>query len=258
MNRRSFVQSLSGAAALPLSQAAAQPAARKTRIYRMDYLDCRQGSQTTRLHEFLSSQTPLLAKNTQAFGVFTSLMGAHLPATIVLSGFPSLEEMEAADERLRRNGDYQRAMEKMEAGSDPPYDRAERVLLRATEFSPEITPLAEKPKTPRVFELRIYHSPTERQLRYLHERFAGAEIGLFHRSGIHPILYADTLSGPNMPNLTYLTPFASLAEQEKARDAFAADPEWAKTREESVVHGGQIVAESQITFLRPTPFSPIQ
>jgi hypothetical protein len=61
-----------------------------------------------------------------------------------------------------------------------------------------------------------------------------------------------------MPNLTYLIPFASLAEREKAWDAFAADPEWVKARADSVARGGQIIASSQITLWRPAPFSPIQ
>ena len=245
-------------AALANESAGAQAPARKTRIYRLEFLYCRQGSQGTRIGDFLSSQLALLTKNTQALGVFTALIGSHVPSTVVLSGFGSLEEMEAADERIRRDSGYRAALEKMESGAEPAYDRASRVLLRATDFSPEIVPLREKPKTPRVFELRVYHAPTERQLRAVHERFAGPEIPIFHKSGIHPILYADTIAGPNMPNLTYLTPFASLADREKAWDAFGADPDWLKAREESIAKGGQIVANSEITLLRPAPFSPIQ
>jgi len=61
-----------------------------------------------------------------------------------------------------------------------------------------------------------------------------------------------------MPNMTYLTPFAGLAEREKAWDTFAADPEWTKVREASVAKAGQVVAESHIMVLRPAPFSPMQ
>jgi len=233
-------------------------ASQKTRVYRMEYLYYRQGSQGTRINEMLSSQLPLFVKNTQAFGVFTAVIGPHVPMTLVLSGYADLEEMEASDARIGRAPEFRAAVEKMESGGEPPCDRADRVVLRAAAFSPDIVPLNEKPKTPRIFELRVYHSPTQRQLQLLHERFAGPEIAIFHRSGIHPILYADTLYGPNLPNQTYLTPFANLAEREKAWDAFAADPEWVKAREESVQKGGQIVAQSEITLLRPAPFSPIQ
>jgi hypothetical protein len=247
-----------GGAAAFSAVAEAQTQQRKTGIYRLDYWYLRQGSQGTRVNEFLSSQVALLSKNSQALGIFTALIGPHLPATLVLAGFAGIEDMMAAEDRVRSNAEYRKAFEKMEQGAEPPYDRQERVLLRATDFSPEIVPLAERPKTPRVFELRVYHSPTERQLGYLHERFAGPEIKIFHRSGIHPVMYADTIAGPHMPNMTYLTPFAGLAEREKAWDKFAADPEWVKAREESIARGGQIVAESHIMLLRPAPFSPMQ
>jgi hypothetical protein len=259
MNRRSFAQSIGGAAALSaLASAEPQAPARKTRIYRLDFFHLRQGAQGARLNEFLSSQLPLLVKNTQALGIFTTIFGPQIPCTVMLSGFAGVDEMEAADERIRRTPAYQAALEKVEIGAEPPYVHLERVLLRATDFSPEIVLLKETPKKPRSFELRVYHASTERQLRFVHERFAGPEIPIFHRSGIHPVLYADTIAGPNMPSLTYLTPFDGVAEREKAWDAFAADPEWVKAREASVVRSGQIVAESSISLLRPAPFSPMQ
>jgi len=259
MNRRSLIQSvgcatlLSGLAAPALAQTS-----RKTRLYRLENLHLRQGEQGNRVNQFLSSQMPLLAKHIPTLGVFTELIGPHIPTTVVLSGFSSFEEMETADDRIHKDSGYRSALEQMESGAEPPYDYADHVLLRATDFSPEIVPLKEKPKTPRVFELRTYHSPTERQLRLVHERFASAEIAIFHRSGVHPILYTDTLIGPDMPNLTYLIPFASLADREKAWDAFGADPEWVKVRAESVARGGQIVDRNSYRFLRPAAFSPIQ
>lgn len=257
MNRRMFAQAVGGAAAAA-GLGSAQSGGGRTAIYRLDYLYFRQGSQGARINEFFSSQMPLIVKNTRAAGVFTTVLGPHVPMTLVLQGFGSLEEMEAADRRLRGDAGYRAALDKMEQGAEPPYDSADRVLLRATDFSPEVAVPAEKPKTPRLFELRVYHSPTERQLGFVHDRFNGAEIGLFHRSGIFPILYTDTLAGPNMPNLTYLIPFASLAEREKAWAAFLSNPDWLKAREDSVTHGGQIVSATAQILFQPAPFSPIQ
>src|SRR6266700_3076194 len=97
-------------------------------------------------------------------------------------------------------------------------------------------------------ELRVYHSPTRSQLRAVHERFAGPETKIFARSGIHPVLYTSTLFGPNMPNLTYLIPFDSLAAREKAWDTFVADPEWVKARKESIDKGGEIVANAEVSI----------
>lgn len=261
MDRRSFVQSMATAGMVSQagSPAGAEETGNRTLLYRLDYFYYRQGDQGARISKFLTSQMPLLAKSARALGVFTAVMTPHAQTTLVLSGFTSLGEMAAAGRSVESDSGYQKAHEEFEQGNDnPPYDSLQRVVLLATSFSPEIVPLAEKRKQPRYFELRIYHSPTARQLRMVHERFAGPEIKIFHRSGIHPILYADTIIGPEMPNLTYLTPFASLADREKAWDAFAADPEWLKARDESIARGGQIVNYNNISLWRATAYSPIQ
>jgi hypothetical protein len=254
MNRRAFVQSLGTA---PL--AAAPDSARRTRLYRLAFYYMRMGDQPARLSQFIGSQMPLLRKTHPGpLGIFNVFLGPHVPAMVTLAGFADFAEFEAAMSRTRSDPGYQKALAELESGAEPPYDRVDVTLLEATDYSPEIVPLKERPKTSRIFELRVYHSPTLRQNQLLHERFAGPEIKIFHRVGVHPILYSSTLIGPNMPNLTYLTPFATLADREKAWDAFGADPEWIKVRKESIDRGGQITNQISILLLRPTDYSPIQ
>lgn len=259
MERRSFVGAVAGASMLAQSPVAAGAQAEgRTGLYRIDYFYYRQGEQANRLSQFFSSQTPLFLKHMRSFGVFTAVMAPHAQTMMVLSGFANAGEMAAAAARIEADPEYRKAHAAFESGAEPPFDSAQRVLLQATAFSPEIAATPEKPKSPRYFELRIYHSPTLRQLALLHERFAGAEISIFHRSGVHPILYADTIVGPDLPNLTYLIPFASLGDREKAWDAFGADPEWVKVRAESVARGGQIVNYNNISLWRAAAYSPIQ
>ena len=258
MERRRFVQAVAGTSVLAQAGALAQTTPQRTHLYRIDYFYYRQGDQVNRLNQFFASQTPLFVKHMRAFGVFTAVMTPHTQTMMVLSGFASAEGMTSAAAAIESDPGYRQAHAEFESGSEPPFDSAQRVLLLATPFSPEIVPPAEKPKSPRYFELRIYHSPTLRQLGLLHERFAGPEIQIFHRSGVHPILYADTIIGPDLPNLTYLIPFTSLAEREKAWDAFGADPEWAKVRTESIARGGQIVNYNNLSLWRAAAFSPIQ
>jgi hypothetical protein len=106
--------------------------------------------------------------------------------------------------------------------------------------------------------LRIYESPTNRQLGYLHDRFAGGEIDIFHKSGVHPILYADTIFGTDQPNMAYLIPFESEAHREKGWATFNADPDWIKIRDESIRRGGDIVRNITNMFLTPTSFSMLR
>ena len=145
-----------------------------------------------------------------------------------------------------------------ERGEEAPYEHFSTMMLEATPYSPEIVPLNPPPKSQRIFELRVYHAPTYRQLAALHERFAGSEIKIFKRVGVHPILYTSTLFGPNMPNLTYLIPFDDLAARDKAWSAFGADPEWVKVRKESIDRSGQISISSQISLYRAASYSPIR
>jgi NIPSNAP protein len=254
MDRRAFVSALGGAGLL-----AAPDTPRKTRLYRLTYFYMRMGDQPARLNQFFASQLPLIRKTHPGpLGVFNVFLGSHLPAMVTLAGFAGFAEMDATLAKWHSDPGFQKALAELESGPEPPNDRVDVTLLEATDYSPEIQLLREKPKTSRIFELRVYHSPTLRQNRLLHERFAGPEIRIFHRVGVHPVLYTTTLIGPNMPNLTYLTPFATLAEREKAWDAFGADPEWVKVRKESVDRGGQITNQISITLLRPTDYSPIQ
>jgi hypothetical protein len=95
-------------------------------------------------------------------------------------------------------------------------------------------------------------------LELLHERFAGPEIGIFHRLGIRPVLYSSTLAGRHLPNLVYVTPFADLGERERAWGAFMADPEWHRVRAESIERGGQISQWMEITLWRAAGYSPVR
>ena len=89
MDRRRFAQTIAGAAACQVASLG-QPSARKTRIYRLDYWFIRPGNQGTRINDFLASQIALIARHTQALGIFTALIGPRVPATLVLTGFGSL------------------------------------------------------------------------------------------------------------------------------------------------------------------------
>jgi hypothetical protein len=260
MDRRLFFGLLGGAG---LAQAAslAQPGAgRRTRLYLMQRYYLRAGNQLARLNEYLE-KTALPALSKVHAGpkiVLEGLIVPHTPELVLILGFSSVEEFWSVRGRLNQDEQLEKAFEAWQAGPEPPFERQENVLLEATDYSPEIAAADPPPKAGRIFELRVYHSPSYTQLRHLHERFAGPEIKIFHRVGVHPILYASTIIGPNMPNLTYLTPFDDLAAREKAWNAFGADPEWIKVRQQSVDAYGQVTKNNLISIYRATPYSPVR
>lgn len=233
---------------------------RKTRLYLLQTFHLRHGTQLGRMHDYLSQfALPALSKVHSGPKIaLEALVATHMPQVAMVIGFESTEEMWQLREKLNDDQELRKAFEAWQNGPEPPFEQQTNVLLEATAYSPEVVAPDPPPKTPRIFELRVYHSPTWQQLQALHDRFAGPEIRIFHRVGVHPILYTSTWIGPNMPNLTYLIPFDDLAAREKAWNAFAADPEWVKVRKESIDQHGQVVSVIQISLYRATPYSPIR
>ena len=228
-----------------------------SRSFTIESVFMTNGEQTRRAHDFLSHALVPAAQRFHRgpLTVLEAVVAAHVPQIAVIAGFASTADALAFYTHLHEQEGYTAAVQKWEAGANPPYDQTSSALLEAADYSPAFP---EPAKSPRIFELRIYHSPTWRQLGALHERFATKEVAIFHRCGIHPVLYASTSVGPNLPNLTYLIPFDDLAAREKAWNAFTADAEWQKVRAESVAKDGEIVSSIQISLFRAAPYSPFR
>jgi hypothetical protein len=259
MHRRTFIGTLGGLGMLaPYGIGAAATESRRIFVLEQYYL--KNGTQAGRIHEhFSKAAIPALNKVHSGPKIFLeSLVAPHMPQVAVIIGFQSLEELWNVHAKVLADPELLKSLENWENHPEQPYEHASIVLLEATDYCPEIKQDPAPREKSRIFELRIYHSPTWRQLRALHERFAGPEIKIFHRVGVNPILYSSTLIGPNMPNLTYVIPFENLAAREKAWDAFGADPEWIKVRKESTDKHGQISSISQVSLYRATPYSPIR
>jgi NIPSNAP len=254
MKRRNFLGALG---ALGMTQAATPPA-KPTRFYALEQFKMRSGTQPARLHEFFSqSMLPALNKIHSGPKIFLNAeISSHMPQAALIAGYSSLEEL--GDVRAKMNSDEAilKKWTSLEAGA-PIFDTLDSSILEAAAFSPEINPSAAGAAA-RVFEMRVYHTPSARQLQGLHERFSQAEIGIFHRVGIQPVLYASTIVGPDQPNLVYLIPFADLGAREKAWNAFGADQEWQKVRKESLDKYGPIPDVIQMSLWRATAYSPVR
>ena len=259
MTRRTFLAE-TGVAAMALNAQDARP--QSARCFLLESYLLKGGSQGPRLAAYLQEARVGMAarlKTPAPALILEALVAAHMPQVLVVSGYASLDQLGESKHAWRQDAQARAALAKWEAGDEAPYETRNEIVLEAAAYSPAFPPAAGDPaKPPRVYELRTYHSPTERQLQALHERFAGPEIQIFHRSGIHPVLYSSTYIGPDQPNLTYLTPFDDLAAREKAWAAFGADPEWVKVRTESIARSGQISSVIQISLFKAAAYSPVR
>jgi hypothetical protein len=266
INRRSFFrESASGAALASAAMLGLASRGRgaepSTAPYLAEFVTFRlqQGAQVNSALAWLEKRAlPLWQKHRFGpVGVFMVDIGPDIPAVWFIRIYASLADREAVWRELAADPDWAAAVTELEKDG-PAFYREDSRLLVATSFSPPVKPAAPGDPLHKIFELRIYEAPTWRQLGYLHERFAGGEIELFHKSGIHPVLYADTLIGPNQPNMAYLIPFESQAQREKAWAAFRDDPDWQKLRDESIRKGGEIVRNITNLILTPAKFSMIR
>ena len=243
---------------MPAALASGAAEAPRTRFYVFEQYFLEQGTQPGRIHEFFSKALiPAMEKVHKGPKIFLdAVMTPHMPQVAAIFGVETPEQVWSISKALFADKEFSAAFDRWETG-EPPYVSASASLLEATDFSPEIAVPA-KAGAARYFELRVYHSPGVRQNKALQQRFSGGEIGIFHRVGVNPLLYATTVFGASRPNLTYLIPFDTLAAREKAWAAFSADAEWARVRKESIERGGQINRVSSISLYQATPYSPVR
>ena len=158
--------------------------------------------------------------------------------------------------RIRADADLAKAVENLDSGPEPSFETLDRTLVEP----PLIHPKSFRPRP--LSPASLNSACTTRQRTASSARCtnasAGPEIKLFHRAGINPILYSSTLIGPNIPNLTYLIPFDSLAHRETAWTTFNADAEWIKVRKESIDKNGQISSVQNISLWKATDYSPVR
>ena len=105
----------------------------------------------------------------------------------------------------------------------------ESTLLAAFAGWPKLTPPASSAtQGKRIFQLRIYESPSNGEHVRKVEMFHSGEFEIFKSAGFHPVFFGDALIGPRLPNLHYMLSFSGMAELEAQWDVFRNDPAWKK------------------------------
>lgn len=256
MNRRHFLHTSvsAGLAAAPLS-AAAENAYFELRYFRM-----RNGSQTQRTTEFLSKVWLPAAERLGIgpVGLFNAVIAEESPFILMLVSYPSAEAFASSSGRFAADKEFREGSDQYNSVPELNYIRMENSLLRAFNVMPAIAvpPVGNRP--PRIFELRTYESNNVKAGKTKIRMFNEGEAAIFTRLGMAPVFFGETIVGRNLPNLTYMLSFDSLAARDKLWSAFGSDPEWQKLRAQPGYADAEIVSNISNSILRPLASSPIR
>lgn len=259
MNRREFFAAGLAAGSLGFGTGASLAQNGNNPLYEIMIFKMKNGDQGQRMDDWCQSVLlPLAAENgIGPIGIFKAAIADYTPHMMFLIEHPDLGSIRQRWAGVTGDARWRDGMRTLEKDDNPAYESYETRLLSATSFSPPLK-IAPENQKPRLFEFRVYHAPTIRQLLALAQRFKGPEIKLFHKSGIHPILYAYTMYGPDMPNLTYMMPFDSLKAREEAWAKFRQDPEWKRVLADSKEKDGEIVAYLSRNIYNAADYSQIK
>lgn len=261
MERRSFLKQSSaiGAAsigALTMGNSANAASGRDYYELRVYTLDTEQ--QKSGLAAFLKdAMVPALNRlGVKPVGAFEPREG--LGPVYVLLRHKSLEAAVSITQNLLKDDEFlKNGASFLDAPkTDPAYSRVESSFFAAFEGMPQMeTPIPADQE--RVFQLRIYESPSIKTGQTKIEMFNIGEIGVFRETGLHPVFFGEALIGSKMPNLTYMLSFKDEAEQSANWKTFGGSDGWKKLKSIEKYADNKILCNITNLLLKPMDCSQI-
>jgi hypothetical protein len=194
-------------------------------------------------------------------GAFKLDIGPQTPTYYALIPSASAEALVTLDAKLGADAKYVKGAAGFRdaPASVPAFERSERSLLGAFSGWPKlVAPKMVNGKLPkRIFQLRTYESASQVAHARKMAMFNEAEIGIFVRTGLTPVFFADTLIGTRMPCLTYMLTFADMAELTAHWAAFSADAAWKELSHRPGNTDAEIVSNISNLYLSPLECSEI-
>jgi len=187
-------------------------------------------------------------------GVFRMLEGDD-PNVYVLLPHKSPESFITLIDKLENDAQFTEAgAEFLNAPlSDPAYKRFESSLMIAFEGYPRLTVPSKSPS--RILQLRTYESHSTERAQKKIEMFNSSEIEIFHRVGLKPVFFGESLIGSKLPNLTYMVGFDDEEALKAGWGRFRSDPGWNELKQDPQYKDA--VSNITVTLLRPAACSQI-
>jgi hypothetical protein len=232
-------------------------------LYQLRKYALRNGPQTALTQGYLErALVPALGRlGMGPVGAFKLDIGPETPTYYVLIPATDAAALVELDARLGADAEYVKAAAGFRdaPATAPAFERAERTLLGAFAGWPRLTaPKLVDGKLPkRIFQLRTYESPSQAAHARKVAMFNEAEIGIFVRTGMTPVFFAETLVGTRMPSLTYMLTFADTAELTAKWAAFGADAAWKELSRKPGNTDAEIVSNISNLYLSPLACSQV-
>ena len=272
--RRTFLKtSLAASAATALARtplAAAEKSSGSREYYELRSYRLKPGASPAPLDSYLEKALipALNQRGTKNVGVFTEIDIDRNAATSkpkadspvwVLITHATLESFAGVAATL--NADP--AVQKAGAGyldvpkATPAFDRIDTWLYIAFAATPTLqVPAFSTSRVPtRVFEMRDYESHSELKALNKIAMFEAGEIQIMKDLGMSPVFYGQSLAGPNLPHLRYITCGPDLATHLGNWKKFGTHPLWAKLKDDPQYKDN--TSKNTTRFLAPTAYSQI-
>ena len=263
MKRRDFLTTSLAASALasmPLAAAESSAGAKQEYFELRMYRFAKTGFDHSLLDAYLE-KAAIPALNRQGIkpvGAFTEIEVKDDPAVYVLIPYATLESFAAVGARLKADAEFQRAGAEYlnTPKSKPGFLRIDSWLLLAFAGMPKINvPVYCREKKPRIFELRTYESYSEAKAQKKVDMFNAGEVEIMHEVGLGPIFFGQTLIGPNLPHLIYMTSGENREVHKEHWAGFGNHPLWKKLLADPQY--ADTVSKGIARILAPTPYSQI-
>jgi hypothetical protein len=235
MDRRKFLAAGAAAAAASVAHASQTqtPAARTREYYQLRRYSLRTSPQTGIVQKyFADALIPALSRRGMGpVGAFSLDIGPETPTYYLLIPSTSPESLLTLDLQLSLDSEFQKSAEAFWAApaTAPAFERVDAQLMVAFEGYPKLTPPpTTATKSKRLFQMRTYESPSNRDHVRKVEMFNAGEFDIFKAAGFSNVFFGDTIIGQRMPQLTYMLSFPDLATMDACWKAFRDNPDWKK------------------------------
>jgi hypothetical protein len=177
-----------------------------------------------------------------------AIVAPHTPQTLLLTVYPSFNEMLEVRGRIASDPRVRRAWAGIESAQVLDDVRSRVLIVSEESVRFPAAPVSAKSG---LFEVRTWHAPAWRG-------GPTPEVSsVLSRIGVDPIVAGATVAGEHLPRFTYVVPFDNLAARQQAWARLDEDAQWTEMQQESITRFGSGARTTAKAIYKLAPYSPL-